>query len=145
MTDPSIVLRKLASLRECLEVVRAWRPDDVTALRDDRQLRDAIALNVLVIVQDAMDIAFHISTDEGWGVPASYREAFEILASRGVIERSLADAMTAAVGLRNRIAHGYATLDAERLWAELPEGMLSFGAFVAAVTSFLTSHPTAQR
>lgn len=137
MTDPSIVIRKLAALRESVDLIRAWRPADAATMLDDRKLRDAIALNVLVAVQESVDIAFHVCTDEGWGTPASYRQAFELLADHQAIDRPLAEALVSAAGLRNRIAHGYATLDAERLWQEIPFGIAAFDAFAFGIKRFL--------
>lgn len=91
---------------------------------------------LLVVVQEAIDVAFHVSTDEGWGVPATYREGFEILARRGVIDASLADTLAEAARLRNRIAHGYASLDVERLWRELPEAIAAFDRFATAMAAW---------
>ena len=36
--------------------------------------------------------------------------------------------------LRNRIAHGCASVDVERLWQELPDGLHTLELFVAAIT-----------
>jgi uncharacterized protein YutE (UPF0331/DUF86 family) len=47
-------------------------------------LLDALALSVLIAVQEAIDNAFHIATDEGWRVPASYAEGFDVLAKDGL-------------------------------------------------------------
>lgn len=59
-------------------------------------------------------------TDEGWGVPASHSDAFSMLPGHRVIDVALADDLRRIVGVRNRIAHLYGTVDVERLWAELP-------------------------
>ena len=40
-------------------------------------------------------------------------------------------------GMRNRIAHGYASVDHERLWGELPDGLRALDAFAAAVAVWL--------
>lgn len=133
MTDVEIVTRKLAFLREHLDRMRDRRPDDIEKLRGDAVLRDALALSVLVVVQEAIDIAFHICSDEGWGVPATYREAFELLAQHGVIDAPLAASLSGATHLRNRIAHGYASIDVERLWADVPSGVSAFQRFAGAV------------
>jgi uncharacterized protein YutE (UPF0331/DUF86 family) len=109
MTDRVLVLRRLARLIDALANARQRRPSDVATLRADALLRDALALSVLVAVQEAVDVAFHIVTDEGWGVPASYAEGFELLARHGVLEAEVARAMTGAAGLRN-----YATRRRER-------------------------------
>lgn len=125
MTNRLLVLRKLSLVRERVLQARSRRSTSPEALRANDVLLDALAL------------AFHIATDEGWGVPASYAEGFDVLAKHGVFDAGLARAMTAATGLRNRIAHAYATVDVERLWRELPEGLDAMDAFAVAVATFV--------
>ncbi len=90
MTDVLIILKKLAMLREHAARVRRRRPTTQDGFEQDVDLQDALALSFLVAVQEANDIAFHIAADEGWGLPGSYAEAFELLARNGVIEPALA-------------------------------------------------------
>jgi len=125
MTNRLLVLRKLSLVRERVLQARSRRSTSPEALRANDVLLDALAL------------AFHIATDEGWGVPASYAEGFDVLAKHGVFDAGLARAMTAATGLPNRIAHAYATVDVERLWRELPEGLDAVDAFAVAVATFV--------
>ncbi len=94
-------------------------------------------MSVLVVVQEAMDIALHIASDEGWELASTYRDAFVVLARHGVISSELAATLGGAAQLRNRIAHGYATVDVDRLWSELPAGSAAFGEFARAVARFL--------
>jgi uncharacterized protein YutE (UPF0331/DUF86 family) len=141
VTNVALVARKLAVLEEHLRRLRERRPTDVTTFTADPLLQDAIAMSVLVVVQEAMDIALHIAADEGWEIAATYRDAFAVLERHGVITAPLAKVLGGSAQLRNRIAHGYASLDAARLWTELPEGVASFGAFAATVSSFLQRLP----
>jgi uncharacterized protein YutE (UPF0331/DUF86 family) len=143
VTNTALVAMKLAVLEEHLRRLTSRRPADVAALRADTLLQDAIAMSVLVVVQEAMDIALHIASDEGWELGSTYRDAFVILSRHAVITTELAASLGGSVQLRNRIAHGYATLDAERLWTELPQGIASFGAFARAVAAFLRQQPPA--
>jgi uncharacterized protein YutE (UPF0331/DUF86 family) len=137
VTDAQLVLRKLSVLRDHLRRARRRRPDAIEALRDDDDRQDALAMSILVIVQEAVDIAFHIVTDDGVGVPASNAEAFELLAKHGVIEGALAGRLAQAAGLRNRLAHGYASVDVERLWSELPAGLDAIERFTVDVAAFI--------
>ncbi len=66
MTNVVLVVRKLATLEEHLRRLRERRPADVAAFRADALLQDAVALSMLVVVQEAIDIALHIASDEGW-------------------------------------------------------------------------------
>jgi uncharacterized protein YutE (UPF0331/DUF86 family) len=92
-----------------------------------------------VAIQEAVDIALHIASDEAWGVPGSYGEAFHLLATHGVLEEPLAVTLSGMAGLRNRIAHGYASVDPARLWAEIPSGLTALDEFATAVAVFIDS------
>jgi uncharacterized protein YutE (UPF0331/DUF86 family) len=142
MTDPIIVLRKLVTLREHLSRARARRPDAVGELERDTVLQDALAMSLFVAIQEAIDIAFHIVADEGWGMPGSYAEAFAILAEKGVVDAAMVDPLEGCARLRNRIAHGYAAVDIERLWTELPEGLAVLERFVESVAKLVDATET---
>jgi uncharacterized protein YutE (UPF0331/DUF86 family) len=77
------------------------------------------------------------AADEGWGIPASYAESFEMLSRHGVIDSALATELAAAASLRNRIAHGYASVEVERLWAEIPSGVAALERYVEAIARFV--------
>jgi uncharacterized protein YutE (UPF0331/DUF86 family) len=133
MTDAPLILRKLTLMREHLGRVRRRRPATVEAFRSDVDLQDGVALSLFVAVQEAVDTALHVVADEGWGMAASYAEAFEILAQHGVITPAHATELAGTVGLRNRIAHGYATVDVERRYAECPAGLDALERYAAAL------------
>ena len=137
MTDVGLVLHKLQRLREQVDLTRSRRPEMVETLSSDLLLRDALSLALLVAIQAAVDIAYHLAADEGWGVPGSHAAAFGLLADHGVVERELADALTGVARVRNRIAHGYASVDHARLWAELPAGLDALALFAVRVAAWL--------
>jgi uncharacterized protein YutE (UPF0331/DUF86 family) len=136
MTEPILVLRKLTILREHVDRLRRRRPSTVEAFRADLELQDAAALSLLVSIQEALDISLHIAADEGWGLPSSYAEAFQLIAQHGVIPGELAGDLGRLAALRNRIAHGYGSLDQDRIWSEIPAGLEQLERFVAAVAAF---------
>jgi uncharacterized protein YutE (UPF0331/DUF86 family) len=137
MIDAGLVLHKLQRLREQVALTRARRPTAPGVLSRDLVLRDALALAFMVALQEAIDIAYHIVADEGWGIPDSHRAAFDALAAHEVLADHLASDVSAAAVMRNRIAHGYASVDHERLWRELPDGLRALDAFAAAVAAWL--------
>lgn len=137
MTNVELVTRKLAFLDKHVVRLKARRPADVAAFQNDLLVQDAIALGLLVVVQEAVDIALHISSDEGWELAPTYRDAFGVLAKHAVIDSSLATKIGNIAQLRNRIAHGYASIDAERIWNELPDGVATFESYSAAIAKFL--------
>ena len=137
MTDAPLVLRKITLMREHLARVRRRRPSTVEAFRTDVDLQDGVAFGLFVAIQEAVDTALHVVADEGWGVAGSYAEAFDLLARHGVITPGHAAELAQTVGLRNRIAHGYANVDVERLYAETPAGLDALERYAAALGDLL--------
>jgi uncharacterized protein YutE (UPF0331/DUF86 family) len=139
VTDRDLVLQLLSTLREHVARVRRRRVPQLEAFRADVDLQDSLSLSVLVATQKAIDVAFHICTDEGWGLPASYADAFALLAKNGLIDPTLAGELGRVVAVRNRIAHLYGTVDLERVWQEVPAGVDALERFSAAVARFLSN------
>jgi uncharacterized protein YutE (UPF0331/DUF86 family) len=137
VTDPDVLARKLTLLQDQVARLRRRRPTAATALRDDADLQDALAMSLLVAVQTALDIALHIASDSGWGVPGTYADAFELLRERGALDADVAKRLLRMAALRNRLAHGYASVDFERVWTELPDGIAAFERFAAAAAKWL--------
>jgi uncharacterized protein YutE (UPF0331/DUF86 family) len=142
VTNVALVTRKLTVLLDHLQRLRERRPASLELFTADNLLQDAVALSVLVIVQESIDISFHICSDEGWELAKTYREIFAVLERHGLIDSELRESLAAAAQLRNRIAHGYASLDAARLWLELPGGIAAFSAFAQRVARHLTESTT---
>jgi uncharacterized protein YutE (UPF0331/DUF86 family) len=74
-------------------------------------------------------------------VPGSYAEAFEILAKHGVLSPEHARELGGIAAVRNRIAHGYASVDPGRLWAELPAGLDALERYVDAIARLVGDPP----
>jgi uncharacterized protein YutE (UPF0331/DUF86 family) len=135
VTDRELILYKLGELRRQLARARRRRGDPAAPLTSDEDVQDALMLSVLVALQEAVDCAFHIAVDDDLGVPASNSEAFARLASAGVIPKDLATTLADGARLRNRIAHGYTTVDPERFWRELPEGLDALDQFASRLAA----------
>ena len=95
--------------------------------------RDLAIFYLFLALQECIDLAAHWVAEAGWGAPDDAGSAFDELVSRAAISRAVADRMRAGVGLRNRIAHGYALLDYGRVRSEALEGIPSLKAFLASV------------
>jgi len=142
VTDAELVLHKLGELRRHIARARRRRGDDFGEFSADEDRQDALLLSVMIALQEALDCAFHIAVDSDLGVPTSDADAFSRLAAANIIANELATTLSEGARLRNRIAHGYATVDLERFWRELPEGLDALEAFATAVAPSITPPST---
>ena len=140
MTDTTLVLAKLTVLGEHLDRMERRRPLSLDQFRADVDRQDALALSLLVALQEAADIALHIGADEGWGIASSYAERFELIARHGVIEPDLARRLAGVASHRNRVADGYGSLDFERIWRETPDGVATMRECAVAIAAYIGKH-----
>jgi len=84
MTDPDLVLKKLARIESCLQDLHDLaRPEDLTNdLREQRFVEHTLQ----IAIQSAIDAAAHVVADERLGEPRTQRELFDFLARAGWIE-----------------------------------------------------------
>ncbi|MBX7059491.1 MAG: DUF86 domain-containing protein [Leptospirales bacterium] len=137
MTNRDIVLRKLTTMNEHrrrLQIRLDRRLENVVPSAD---IDDAIAMSLLVCIQEVVDIASHILTDEALTLPESAAAATLALAQHGILPDNLALQLAAMTALRNRIAHGYSQVDANRIVAELPSGLQALEQFASAIVAYL--------
>lgn len=120
---------------------RAWLNDAAALLLQPPDLfladpkgRDLAIFYLFLAIQECIDLAAHWVADEGWGEPDDAGSAFDMLADRIVLDRETATALRAAVGLRNRIAHGYALLDYARVHQEAHAGIPALRRFLLAIS-----------
>jgi uncharacterized protein YutE (UPF0331/DUF86 family) len=101
-------------------------------IRDvDRQ--DIVAFNLHLAVENCIDIAAHIISENGWGVPGSASEMFYLLEEKGFVESALTERMIKAVGLRNLIVHEYGDIDLKRLFTIVREDLNDLTVFLSSV------------
>ncbi len=109
--DRQVVEQKLESLRRCLLRVKEKCPVDAESLVRDIDAQDIITLNLTRAVQLSVDLAAHLIASRDIPVPNTMEQAFEALASIGLISSALASRMKKAVGFRNIAIHNYEAID----------------------------------
>ena len=137
MVDPDLIAIKLGELADRLARVRAHRAPSAGALQADRDRLDLIAFNLMLAVQACADIASHLIADEAWPPAASLGAAFERLRDEGVISPPVCEALGRAVGLRNVVAHGYATVRPDAIHAASTRGTEDLETFAREVAGWV--------
>jgi uncharacterized protein YutE (UPF0331/DUF86 family) len=135
MVKPDLVASKVVRARGWLD--RAERlisaPPQEFAADEDR--RDLASFCLFLAIQECIDLAAHWIADARWGSPEDAASTFDVLADHQAIDRALAERLRGAVGLRNRIAHGYSTVDHARIQSEFRQGAKALRHFLARLSS----------
>jgi uncharacterized protein YutE (UPF0331/DUF86 family) len=114
--DSALILAKAGSVKKHLNRILEKRKVDLDSFLKDIDRQESILFNVQMAVQNCIDIAAHIISEEGFGVPGSTTEMFYLLKDHGYINQNLTVAMVKAVGFRNLIVHEYGKIELEQVY-----------------------------
>lgn len=132
MTD-AVAARKVAEIRARVARVRQLLPATAEDLSGRQTEAEALLLNLYLALQASSDLALHVVALRGLGVPADARSAIQALVSNGLLPADLGRRVSAAIGMRNRIAHQYGTLDLDLVHAAARDGLSDLEDLAAAL------------
>ena len=116
MVDVDLILAKSGAVKKYLNRIKDKRAVDLNAFLADLDRQEIVVFNFQMALQNCIDMASHIISDQGLGMPGSTNEIFYTLEENGYIEPSLSEKMVKAVGFRNLIVHEYGKVDIERVF-----------------------------
>ncbi len=127
-----LVRNKIASIERCLDRIRMELASGPAAL-DDQTQQDAIVLNLMRACESTIDLAMHVASRQGLGIPQETRDVFNLLHDSGVIDTGLRDRLQRMVGFRNLAVHEYQKLQRPILESIVTERLGDFTEFATAI------------
>lgn len=116
MVDRDLILAKASSVKRHLKRVIEKRDIDLKTFLKDIDRQESILFNLQMAIQNCIDIAAHIISEEGFGVPGSTNEMFYLLEENGYLDTNLSEKMVKAVGFRNLIVHEYGKVELKQVF-----------------------------
>ncbi|MEO6120840.1 MAG: DUF86 domain-containing protein [Acidimicrobiales bacterium] len=136
MVDERRVRRLLQRVTEDLAYLRQRSALGRATLLADTDRLAGLKYVFVTAIEGCLNVAQHICASEGWGPPESNADALRVLGRHGVLDADTAEAMARAVGFRNVLVHGYASVDDQLVIDQL--GRLDLlQDFVATVARFV--------
>lgn len=139
MVDTDLVTAKLRDLALRIRRVRLHSPETPEELLKDQDALDLVSFNLMMAVQACLDVASHLIADEGWEPATASAESFVRLEEQGVISKATSSALGLASGLRNVVAHEYATVQPELIHKAAREGLSDLERFAREVGRWVSS------
>lgn len=133
MVDRDLIIAKAASVRSHLDRIAAKTDTGLQDFLSDVDRQDIVAFNLHLAVEGCIDIAAHIISENGWGVPGSASEMFYLLEDKGILDAALTEKMIKAVGLRNLIVREYGAIDFKRLFSTVCKDLDDLALFLSAI------------
>lgn len=120
--DPEVIRRHLAALREALAILGQHVGRTAEQFRSDPNLRWAVERGLLLCVQNALDVATHLTTAAGLDAQ-DYATAIDRLVELSVLPAEFAARLRKIAGFRNVLVHGYLQVDLGILERVLQQGL----------------------
>jgi uncharacterized protein YutE (UPF0331/DUF86 family) len=135
MVDKDLILAKAGSIqRHCSRIVDKSNVP-LKVFKDDLDRQDVVLFNMQMAIQNCIDIAAHIVSEKGYGVPGSANEMFYLIEENKIIERELTERIVKAVGLRNLIVHEYSKINLDQIYHAARNDMSDINEFLKCILS----------
>ena len=110
--DPDLVRTRCVEIEESLERLRTMRTGTGReAFLADRDAQDIASYRLLVAIEAALALCYHISAKQLKQVPEGYAECFSLLAAAGIIPQDLCERLRRTARFRNLLVHMYWKVD----------------------------------
>lgn len=106
----NVILNKIQVIERCIKRIKEVYADNPENLKDYTK-QDSIILNIQRACEATIDLAMHVVSEKGLGIPQTSREAFQLLEEEGIIAEPLATRLKGMVGFRNIAIHDYQAIN----------------------------------
>jgi uncharacterized protein YutE (UPF0331/DUF86 family) len=137
MVDRILLEKILADIISNVHGLR--QANDITweVYQTDIRSRRFVERTLHVLIEACIDVAQHIISDEHFREPASYRDAFVVLAEERVINPDDLPRFEQMAAFRNLIVHYYERVDDGIVYGVFKQNLGDFDLFVERIVAYL--------
>ncbi len=132
-----IIRKKIAEIRESLEMVRDNLPESLEEFKSLGLVKDGMYKRIEFCIEDVFDICAIINADLKLGIPRSDDDILEILVRKRVIDDEMKKKLKGMKGFRNILVHRYAGIDDRLAFEFFSEKLADFSEFIGKITDFI--------
>lgn len=133
MVNRDVLTAKMGFFERQMLRIREKRDVSLAEFLVDPDRQESILFNLQMAIQNCIDVAAHIVSEEGLGVAGSTNELFYFLEENGIIDPLLTEKMIRATGFRNLLVHEYIRVDLEVVYRVAREDIVDLELFMQTV------------
>ena len=135
--NPDLVRARCADIEEAVGRLERFGSMPVEEFRSNRDLTDAACYRLLVAIEAALGLCYHVSAKHLRKVPEQFADCFRTLGEAGVVPADLAERLQAMARFRNILVHLYAKVDTARVHEIICNHLDDLRAFASAIARLL--------
>lgn len=133
---PDVYLH-LAQLESYLKDLESLRQKPATEFTPNSDTEVLAERRVYKAIQAALDLGISLNNQLGLGTPNTYKDVFINLHQKEIIDTNLMEKLVHMAGMRNIIAHEYASIDPNKIYTVIQTDYQDLISFAKAVNSFI--------
>ncbi len=135
--NKDLIQARFADIQQSLERLREIRELSQARFLADQDTLDIACYRLLVAIEAALQICFHLSAQRLQRAPETYAECFVLLGEAGIVSEDLSQDLQRMARFRNMLVHVYWEVDYDLVYDALQEHLGDLQAFVRAVGALL--------
>lgn len=135
--NPDLVRARCTEIEESVSRLERFRGLSREQFFADQDTLDLACYRLLVAIEAALALCYHVSAKRLRKVPEEYAECFEMLRDAGILPAELAGRLQQMARFRNLLVHMYWKIDYGQVFDVLHQNLDDLRAFAVAVLRLL--------
>jgi len=135
--NEELVRTRCQEIEESLERLERIKGNSKEEFLKDQDLKDIACYRLLVAMEAALGLCYHISAKHLKKVPEEYAECFAILAGDGIIPSDLSEQLQKMARFRNLLVHMYWKVDYNTLYEMIQNNLNDLRQFSKTIVALL--------
>lgn len=135
--NQDLVLTRCREIEESLDRLNEIARKPRELFLTDRDLQDIASYRLLVAIEAAISLCYHVSAKRLKKVPEEYAECFAILAEAGVITSELCERLQKTARFRNLLVHMYWKIDYNAVYDILHDSLNDLQRFSKVIAGLI--------
>lgn len=135
--NSDLIRSRCAEIEASLNRLEEFRSVQREAFLANRDMLDIACYRLLIAMEAALALCFHVSAKHLHQVPEEYAGCFEVLQQAGILPTDLTERLQHMARFRNLLVHVYWKVDYEQVYDLIQDQLVDLRAFSAAITQLL--------
>jgi uncharacterized protein YutE (UPF0331/DUF86 family) len=139
--NEGLIQKRCQAIEDSLKRLEKIKKLDKDEFLKNRDLQDIASYRLLVAIESALSLCYHVSAKKLKKAPGDYVECFIILADGEIIPRDLSEKLKKMARFRNILVHMYWKIEYEVVFDILQENLDDLRQFSNAIATLLKPQP----
>ena len=135
--NPDLVRARCNEIEESVQRLEALAARPLPDFLADQDARDVACYRLLVAIEAALALCYHVSARRLRKAPEDYAGCFALLGEAAVLAPDLVERLQRMARFRNLLVHVYWTVDHEQVHATIRRDLGDLRAFAAAIVTLV--------